>query len=63
MNPFRKLEQEQLKLKREKKEIIDGLLDVYNDYKWLYEWFGDEEYKQMMELVVHYLKKLTKRRE
>jgi hypothetical protein len=63
MNPFRKLEQEQLKLKREKKEIIDGLLDVYNDYKWLYEWFGDEEYKQMMELAVHYLKKLTKRRE
>jgi hypothetical protein len=33
-------------------QSIDELLDMYNDYKYLYEWFHDEQYKQMMETVV-----------
>ncbi|WP_223701895.1 hypothetical protein [Sutcliffiella deserti] len=42
---------------KEYQRIIDGLLDVYNDYKALYELFGDEEYKKVMNLVVKNLKK------
>ncbi|MED4970136.1 hypothetical protein [Parageobacillus toebii] len=37
-------------------QSIDELLDMYNDYKYLYEWFGDEQYKQMMETVVKRLR-------
>ncbi|MBA2875414.1 hypothetical protein [Thermaerobacillus caldiproteolyticus] len=40
---------------QEKIESIDGLLDLYNDYKRLYEWFGDEQYKHVMELVLNHL--------
>ncbi|MGZ0085581.1 hypothetical protein ACWNXI_08360 [Caldibacillus thermoamylovorans] len=38
---------------------VDELLDVYNDYKALYEWFGDEQYKQMMETVVQRLRTIV----
>jgi hypothetical protein len=37
-------------------QSIDELLDMYNDYKFLYEWFHDEQYKQMMETVVKRLR-------
>lgn len=59
MNKQRKTEKELLRLKRERKAIIDGLLDVYNDYKSLYELFDDEEYKNVMELVMENLLKFT----
>ncbi|MDA7025688.1 hypothetical protein PJ311_03555 [Bacillus sp. CLL-7-23] len=36
--------------------IVDELLDIYNDYKTLYEMFQDEEYKEMMEFVLGSLK-------
>ncbi|WP_456279100.1 hypothetical protein [Bacillus sp. AK128] len=59
MNLQRKTEKELLRLKRERKAIIDGLLDVYNDYKTLYELFEEEEYKDVMDLVMDNLVKLT----
>ncbi|GAA3326693.1 hypothetical protein GCM10020331_063630 [Ectobacillus funiculus] len=34
-----------LELKTNRTEIINGLLDVYNDYRELYHTFQDEEYK------------------
>ncbi|MBB5355969.1 hypothetical protein HNR43_001947 [Anoxybacillus mongoliensis] len=58
----RKFENERLRRRQEEKEIIDGLLDIYNDYKWLHEWFGDEQYEQMMKQVVEQLKKFTRRK-
>jgi hypothetical protein len=59
MNLQRKTEKELLRLKRERKAIIDGLLDVYNDYKTLYELFEEEEYKNVMDLVMDNLIKFT----
>ncbi|WP_027409201.1 hypothetical protein [Anoxybacteroides tepidamans] len=43
-------------------ESIDQLLDMYNDYRRLYEWFGDEQYKQMMEMTVTNLQKLVQQK-
>lgn len=40
-------------------EQINRLLDIYNDYRFLYEWFKDEEYVQIMRAAIHELKKLT----
>lgn len=42
---------------QEHERIVDGLLDVYNDYKMLYELFGDNEYKEVMDLVIENLEK------
>lgn len=55
-NPIRNREREELNSKMEKKEYIDFLLDVYNDYRLLYDLFHDEEYKKVMKVV---LKKLA----
>jgi len=41
---------------------VDELLDRYNDYKALYEWFGDEQYKRMMETVVQHLQAIVDHR-
>ncbi len=41
-------EREMTMTKDEKKEMIDGLLDLYNDYCKLYEHFGDDEYRHIM---------------
>ncbi|MED4878623.1 hypothetical protein P9711_13585 [Anoxybacillus geothermalis] len=38
---------------------VDDLLDMYNDYKALYEWFGDDQYKRMMETVVQRLQTIV----
>lgn len=38
------------------KNMIDDLLDIYNDYKALYQMFKDPEYKDMMNLIVKSLK-------
>ncbi|MFD1737151.1 hypothetical protein ACFSCX_11375 [Bacillus salitolerans] len=59
MNFHRKTEKELLRLRRERRAIIDGLLDVYNDYQFLYKTFGDEEYKNVMDLVLQNLMKFT----
>ncbi|ANB58490.1 hypothetical protein GFC29_1040 [Anoxybacillus sp. B7M1] len=42
---------------------IDQLLDAYNDYQRLYEWFGDEQYKSMMEMTVTRLQKLVQKKD
>ncbi|AKA61489.1 hypothetical protein CPT_Stahl61 [Bacillus phage Stahl] len=42
-----------------KKEIIDGLLDVYNDYMFLFNLFGDKEYFEVVETVARHLRKIT----
>ncbi|MFN2745708.1 MULTISPECIES: hypothetical protein [Bacillus] len=36
--------------------VVDELLDIYNDYKVLYEMFQDAEYKEMMNFVLNSLK-------
>ncbi|MCA1030320.1 hypothetical protein LCL95_04610 [Bacillus timonensis] len=56
---FRNSEKDRLRKKQERKEIIDGLLDVYNDYAFLYKMFKDEKYKEIMEVVLLNLKKFT----
>ncbi len=43
----------------EKGPSVDELLDMYNDYKALYEWFGDEQYQRMMETVVKRLRTIA----
>ena len=44
---------------KERKEMIDGLLDVYNDYNALFQIFGDKEYFEVVELVVKHLKHMS----
>jgi hypothetical protein len=46
-------------LNRSFEEVIDDLLDEYNDYKRLYEQFGDEEYHDRMVALEAELYKLT----
>ncbi|MDR4886098.1 hypothetical protein RGU12_00880 [Fredinandcohnia sp. QZ13] len=57
MDIYRKSEKDHMRIKKEKKEIIDGLLDVYNDYKILYEMFQDQKYKDVMDLALKNLQK------
>ncbi|SFC76818.1 hypothetical protein SAMN05443252_10659 [Bacillus sp. OV322] len=45
-------EQETLNTKSEKLAFIDGLLDLYNDYQLLYDMFGDEDFKQIMNIAM-----------
>lgn len=51
---------EEMKLTKEKHEIINGLLDVYNDYRTLHEMFQDDEYVEVMNLVLKHLHKISK---
>ena len=44
---------------QKRQEKVNRLLDIYNDYRFLYEWFKDEDYLQVMEAVIEELKKLT----
>ena len=48
-------------VKTNRQEIIDGLLDIYNDYQLLFDTFKDEEYKIVMDVVHNYLVKLTEK--
>lgn len=41
-------------------EKINRLLDIYNDYRILYEWFKDEEYVQVMKAAILELENITK---
>lgn len=57
MNDFNKNRNKTTKL-----EIIDGLLDIYNDYAVLYSIFQDEEYKIVMDLVLKNLNKFSEKK-
>lgn len=56
---FRKAEKEILMNIKKKKQLIDGLLDIYNDYHTLYRMFHDDEYKQIMRVVIRNLIHIT----
>nr|WP_317853512.1 hypothetical protein [Neobacillus sp. Marseille-Q6967] len=54
-NTIRKAELEEIERKKEKKQLIDHLLDIYNDYKILYQLFHDQEYYQVMRVILRKL--------
>ncbi|RVT65501.1 hypothetical protein [Niallia taxi] len=56
---YRKTEKELLESTKEKQELINGLLDIYNDYHILHELFHDTEYEQAMRLTIRKLKQLS----
>ena len=58
---FQQTEKELLERSKEKKELIDGLLDIYNDYSILYSLFKDIEYEQVMKLTLRKLKLVSSR--
>lgn len=58
-NIVRKEEFEEIERKKEKKQLIDNLLDIYNDYRILYELFNDQEYYQVMRVVLRRLESLA----
>jgi hypothetical protein len=58
-NEQQKDQKDQERIQKERSEIINGLLDVYNDYQTLYRMFGDDEYLEVMNLVLKHLKKMT----
>lgn len=59
MHSYRQAEKERLKLAKERKNLIDGLLDIYNDYHVLFQIFGDREYEQVLKLTLRKLKQLA----
>src|SRR5690606_15556065 len=56
---LRNSEQEELIRKKELKEYIDFLLDVYNDYYFLYQMFKDPEYEQVMKMILEKLSSIV----
>ncbi|WP_019241852.1 MULTISPECIES: hypothetical protein [Bacillus] len=58
-NALRKAEWHTLQEFRAKRQLIDELLDLYNDYAALYQTFEDEEYKKVMLLTLLKLKGLS----
>lgn len=56
----RKEEMQFFEKKKEQGELIDALLDIYNDYSNLYKLFQDEEYKKIMRMVVRKLQLLVR---
>jgi hypothetical protein len=58
-NTHKKAEIEEIGRKKEKKQLIDNLLDIYNDYKTLYELFHDQEYYQVMRVVIRKLQSVV----
>lgn len=58
-NILRKAEVEEIERKRVKKQLIDDLLDIYNDYRILFELFHDQEFYQVMRVVLRKLRSLT----
>ncbi|WP_042346687.1 hypothetical protein [Bacillus massiliigorillae] len=55
-NVIRKQEWKTLQEYKERKQLIDNLLDLYNDYAELYKVFQDDEYKKVMLLTLLKLK-------
>ena len=45
---------------QKREDQINRLLDIYNDYRFLFEWFHDDEYLQVMKAAIRELKKLSK---
>ena len=58
-NLVKKAELEEIERKKEKKQLIDHLLDIYNDYKILYQMFHDQEYYQVMRVILRKLKSVV----
>lgn len=58
-NMLRKAEVEEIERKKEKKQYIDHLLDIYNDYRILYELFSDAEYHHVMRVILRKLETLA----
>lgn len=58
---YRKHEKEALVRKKQQNELTDQLLDLYNDYRLLFEWFQDEEYKQVLKVILLKLKNMQKK--
>lgn len=58
-NMLRKAEVEEIERKKEKKLLIDHLLDIYNDYRILYQQFHDEEYYHVMKVVLRKLETMV----
>jgi len=58
-NIVRKAELEEIERKKEKKQLIDNLLDIFNDYKILYTMFNDQEYYQVMRVILRKLKSVV----
>ena len=57
-NP-RKGENNKTMTTKEHKQHIDGLLDLYNDYRRLFHEFGDDEYRHIMNIALGKLHKAT----
>lgn len=53
-------EARELEKRKEKKELVDRLLDIYNDYRILHQLFGDLEYEQVMEVILKKLQEIHK---
>ncbi|KAB7673033.1 hypothetical protein [Bacillus sp. B1-b2] len=58
---YRQSEKELLETAKEKQELIDGLLDLYNDYTVLYKLFKDPEYEQVLKQTMRKLKRISKK--
>lgn len=58
-NMVRKAEFEEISRQKEKKELIDNLLDIFNDYRILYELFHDQEYYHVMRVIIKKLESLV----
>ncbi|MFS0637583.1 hypothetical protein AB1K84_16905 [Mesobacillus foraminis] len=54
-NTRKNAEKDELRKKNKKRIQIDSLLDIYNDYRILYNWFGDDEYAHVMKVVLRKL--------
>ncbi|UII54477.1 hypothetical protein LS684_12420 [Cytobacillus spongiae] len=55
---FRQAERELIDKQKKKQVVIDGLLDMYNDYQRLFQAFGDQEYQQITRIILHKLKQI-----
>jgi hypothetical protein len=58
-NMVRKAELDAIERKKEKRQLIDHLLDIFNDYKILYQMFQDQEYYQVMRVILRKLKSVV----
>jgi hypothetical protein len=55
----RKAEYEEIERKKEMKQLIDELLDIYNDYQILFKLYHDQEYYQVMRVILRKLESLV----
>ncbi|WP_315970022.1 hypothetical protein [Bacillus massilinigeriensis] len=55
---IQKVEKETAISKEEKYQYINHLLDVYNDYHFLYQTFKDDDYLRVMKMILHNLQNI-----